>query len=736
MRSTPEHAWINWRTLPLALLVYFGVYILWILGARTPEAERFWAGGAAIVIAAVLSAGLAVYLSRTLSQSRLQRAWLWLGIGFGVWLLADVSRLAAYLILGDHFSSIQIYNVIYVFGALPVWIGLILYPRNARSNTGSLAILIDATIIATTMVSLVWILVLQPVLSVISAEQLTAMALFPFVDIAGIGLILILFLFSNVDSLSLSFGWISLGMGACMVSNLIYAGGIFAGMPPTGSLMDLGWVLGDLLFALGAWADFRQDSDRKRGSHPSVSRLRGVFQSILPLLAVFMMGIYTLLLWTFNGQINDLALYVTVVIGMGLSVRQGIYAGEVEMQKFANLVNSIAEPAFVCDQQGKLRLVNPAFISAAQAESDREMLGKFLGDFITPKNAMAGAVSQGLKDGWSGELSLVRLHAGQIPISLTLRPLKPGQALAGTAHDLSEQKARQAELQSAYEQIAQDRAALAQLNENLEQAVADKTHDLTLAYHQLEEQNRALQELDRLKSDFVSLVSHELRAPLTNINSGIELSLITNPDLPPKARENLNLVQAEIMRLNHFIETILDLSALDAGRLPLYPAPIDLNNTVSVLQKQMIHIQNARRIHWQIPDHLPNLIADDRALGSILFHLLDNALKYAPDGEIEVSAGLTGPGDRMWMRVADRGPGFSEKDQQRIFDRFYRSNGGDSQTVYGHGLGLYIVKRLLAAMDGDIQVLNRPDGGAMSEFTLPVLMEQGDGYESESIGGG
>jgi len=736
MRSNPLNAWLNRYSLPLAMLVYLLLYTTWLIRGKMSIAERPWAGGAAIVIAGLFSTALAFFLGRVFLQHRLRRAWFWLFVGLLVWVLADLFRLFSYLVFMQEDTTTRTINLFYALGAVPLWVGLVFYPRKIRANTGRLAMLIDATIITTTIVSLVWILVVQPILNSISAERLTSAVLFPFVDMFGIILVLILFLFSNVDGLSKAFGWISLGLCASMASNLIYAAAIVGGQPQTATIVDLGWVAGDLLFALGAWADLNHDPKEKQLPNHRTSRWRGVFQSILPLLCVFMMGGYTLLLWTLNGQVNDLGLYVTVVLGMGLAVRQGIYAGEVEMQKFANLVNSIAEPAFVSDQRGVLRLVNPAFISAAQVKSEVEVLGRPLKDFFSPAEEISEAVSQGLMEGWSGELSLRQSRGGQIPISLTLRPLKPGQALAGTAHDLSEQKARQAELQSAYEQIEQDRAALARLNENLEQAVEEKTQDLTLAYHQLEEQNRALQELDRLKSDFVSLVSHELRAPLTNINSGIELSLITNTDLSTNTRENLNLVQAEIQRLSNFIETILDLSALDAGRLPLYPAPLTLKNAVAVLRKQMTHLQGANRIVWQIPDDLPGMVADDRALVSILFHLLDNALKYAPEGEIIVSAGLKKEGDRVWVQVADRGPGFSEQEKQLLFDRFYRSNGGDAQTVYGHGLGLYIVQRLLEAMDGEIRISNRPDGGAISVFSLPVFSEQGDGHESESSGSG
>ncbi|NMC53351.1 MAG: PAS domain-containing protein [Chloroflexi bacterium] len=732
MRETSLPDWFMKRSLPLALLLYLVLYVLWLARGRMASPEREWVGGAAIVAAAFLAGGLAFYLNRRLADRRARRAWLWLALGLLVWVLADLARLFSAVWDWNEPAAGQAYNALYLLGALPLWFGLVLYPRKPRANAGALAMLIDATIIAATSVSLIWILMVQPFLLHPPNIRLPFASLFPFVDMAGILLVLILFLFSNADHMSLAFGWISLGLCASMASNLAYAGLIFPGLARGGGLADLGWVAGDVLFAAAAWADLNPAWSEKLNRQAWVSRWRGLFQSILPLLSMFLMGGYTLLLWTFNGRVNDLGLYITVVSGMGLAVRQGIYAGEVEMQKFANLVNSIAEPAFVCDQHGRLRLVNPALIEAAGAPSAAELLGRPLAAFLRPAEGMAAAVEQGLQTGWSGELMLLQPEERSIPIYLTLRPLKPGQALAGTAHDLSEQKARQAELQQANEQIAQDRAALARLNENLEQAVDEKTKDLTLAYRQLEEQNRALQELDRLKSDFVSMVSHELRAPLTNINSGIELSLMANGGLPGNTQRNLELVQAEIQRLANFIETILDLSALDAGRLPLYPAPLSLERVVEVLRQQMTHLEGAQRVVWKLPDPVPDFIADDRALVSILFHLLDNALKYAPEGEITVSAGQDADGARGWVEVADRGPGFSEEDRQHLFDRFYRTHRGDAQTVYGHGLGLYIVRRLLEAMEGEIRVQNRPGGGASILFYLPLLTDQGDGHESES----
>jgi signal transduction histidine kinase len=362
-----------------------------------------------------------------------------------------------------------------------------------------------------------------------------------------------------------------------------------------------------------------------------------------------------------------------------------------------------------------------------------------LGQVILPAQDVHTLLQLGLNGGWTGEVTLLTRAGSQLPVMLSLRPLARGRrdklALAGTAHDLSEIKRQQAELLHAFDQIAAANLAQEKLNTELEQRVLEKTADLTTAYSQLELQNLALKNLDQLKSDFVSLVSHELRAPLTNINSGIELVLARSRGLSLPAQETLTLVQAEILRLTRFIETILDLSALDAGRMPIYPAPLDLTQVVHAIQRQMTHLPGVERIRWNLPQPLPELLADERALTSVLFHLLDNALKYAPEGEILVSAGIQdGSG---WIKVADRGKGIPAEDMRLLFTRFFRSKPSDSQTIYGHGLGLYIVNRLMEAMNGKIMVENHPEGGAWFTCWLPLVAEEdaGEEHELENTGG-
>jgi signal transduction histidine kinase len=331
-----------------------------------------------------------------------------------------------------------------------------------------------------------------------------------------------------------------------------------------------------------------------------------------------------------------------------------------------------------------------------------------------------------LEQGWSGEVEWIRRDGGHFPAYLALRPLEGETSnhavLAGTAHDLTEQKRQQAELRQAYEQVTAAQQALQALNFQLEHKVVEKTASLSEAYERLSQQNQALQALDRLKSEFVSLVSHELRAPLTNIAGGIELALMRPEALPPPARETLALVQAEIERLTQFVEAILDLSALEAGRLPLYPAPLALESAVSTVRAKFaaarLSSPNSARLHFDLPPDLPPALADERGLTSVLFHLLDNALKYAPEGAVEVTGWVER--GQIFVAVTDHGPGISPKAAGLIFEKFQRLNSGDAQAVYGHGLGLYMVRRLLQAMAGDVRWEPAPGGGARFVFWLPA----------------
>jgi signal transduction histidine kinase len=299
--------------------------------------------------------------------------------------------------------------------------------------------------------------------------------------------------------------------------------------------------------------------------------------------------------------------------------------------------------------------------------------------------------------------------------------------VAGVMHDLTSQKKQQKDQQEAYKRLSLIRKELEELNNQLEARVEEKTSSLTAAYQQLEEQHRLLQSLDELKSDFVTMVSHELRAPLTNISGGIELVLTGKYQISAGSRNSLQMVQGEILRLTRIVESILDLSTLDAGKMPVYPEPVHIENLLPSLRNLINHYPDHSRIRLNVEEDLPVFLADSQVLLSVLSYLMDNAIKYAPDGPVKVE--ITHQENWADFRVSDEGPGIPPHTINQVFEKFYRADQSDSREVYGRGLGLYMAKRLVEAMNGTISAMNLPEKGAQFFIRLPILVEL---YEKEN----
>lgn len=720
-KNTRRRAWS-------AGLIFFGLYLAWMIWGGGGQFERTYTGNLVMVFTGALAAWQSWSAAKNPKTLRLGRAWKFIGGGLAISLLGDLARFISNIYLPRAgFPAVTPY-ILYPLGTIFLAIGLYLFPRPARQSASRAMLLADTFITTTAALVLCWLMVFQPLMQsgISPITRGWVPLLFPLLDLALLLLVLNFFLLSDPRQVAAAFLWILAGLAVYTLSDLFYVSLISSEGYLTGSLVDLGWVLGDACFVLAAGAA------QVRGPVHAASRGAGSLvdrtQKFLPVLLVVILGWYSLIFYQFNGGSNSLGLWVTVILGIALIIRQGISTGEQQFIQYASLVNSISEPAFVCDREGRLRMVNPAFLRIAGFSEAHEVLDTRLQRLLDETTSLP-AYPQLRKEGWSGERELLSTSGEWIPVSLSLQPIQTGGddrlSLAGTAHDLRELKKQQSDLRKAYDQIASAHDELEKMNEQLAGKVAEETANLNTALSRLEKQNRELQKLDKLKSDFVSLVSHELRAPLTNINGGIELVLTREGRLPSRTRESLELVLSETVRLTKFVETILDISALDAGRMPLTIAPLSLSRVMSTIRRQMTNLKDVKRVSWSIPAEMPELMADENALNSILFHLLDNAIKYAKEGQITVLAGVKGT--RGWISVTDQGTGIPESAMPYLFDRFYRYNTEDDRDVYGHGMGLYIVKRLMEAMDGNIAVHNLPEGGA--QFTCWLPLAEGEGTD-------
>jgi PAS domain S-box-containing protein len=233
-------------------------------------------------------------------------------------------------------------------------------------------------------------------------------------------------------------------------------------------------------------------------------------------------------------------------------------------------------------------------------------------------------------------------------------------------------------------------------------------------------------EADQMKSDFVATVSHELRTPLTPLRGllqSLDQGLVE--DTPEARREYFAIMLRQTERLERLINDLLDVSRIDAGRLRMDSIPVEIGAAMEREVHDARQLPDAREVKFDRPSEPVWALVDQFRLGQIVSNLLSNAFKYSPAGT-DVTVRLAKLQDHVVVSVQDSGEGIALADQERIFERFYRSNNGNTRTVGGFGLGLYIAKRLAEAMGGSLVLDSPPGRGCTFSLNLPLLLVNPD----------
>jgi PAS domain S-box-containing protein len=227
--------------------------------------------------------------------------------------------------------------------------------------------------------------------------------------------------------------------------------------------------------------------------------------------------------------------------------------------------------------------------------------------------------------------------------------------------------------------------------------------------------------VEQMKSDFVSTVSHQLRAPLTSIYGFAETLLRRDVLFGEAERETfLGYIASEAQRLTSIVDTLLSIARLEAGDLHVELVPTDLRDVVSevVTSVQETAEVNGHHFVLHLPDEPLAASADREKLGQILTNLLDNAVKFSPNGGT-VTVEAHRRAGRVEVRVVDEGQGIPEDERERIFSKFHRSD-SSPRGQSGAGLGLFIARGLVRAMGGRIWVDSAEGGGSSFAFELPL----------------
>jgi K+-sensing histidine kinase KdpD len=263
------------------------------------------------------------------------------------------------------------------------------------------------------------------------------------------------------------------------------------------------------------------------------------------------------------------------------------------------------------------------------------------------------------------------------------------------------------------------------LNASLNQQVAERTHQLAEKFLELRRANDELKELDRMRSEFVSLISHQVRGPLTNMLGALERMRTDCSLVNDTCNRMFTILSSQVERLDRLVHDVLNAARIESGDLVLQREPLSILPIVSQVVEQTRARTTSRPISLPVRPGLPLVYADRDRTTEVLANLLDNADKYSPPGE-EVEVDIDADQENVLVSVRDHGSGISSENLPRLFEKFYRTDGSDSQTAYGYGLGLYVCRLLVEALDGHIWATNHPQGGAVFAFTLPLWQGEDD----------
>ena len=245
---------------------------------------------------------------------------------------------------------------------------------------------------------------------------------------------------------------------------------------------------------------------------------------------------------------------------------------------------------------------------------------------------------------------------------------------------------------------------------------AKSTQELILVVHETTQ----LRQMDSMRRDFISNLSHELRTPVSVIKANSETLLDGALENKKDAKIFSKAILHNADRLSEMVSSLIDLSRIEYGELKFVIENIVLNQ---IVESVVLAFKNkAKRKNIQVVFERQSEVtvnSDAKAIERVLNNLLDNAFKYSPENSI-IQISLRKQGEAIRLAVIDQGEGVAEEDQDLVFKRFFRTASARANTQQGSGLGLAIVKNLVYNLQGEVGVESRPEGGSEFWFTIPI----------------
>ncbi len=264
-------------------------------------------------------------------------------------------------------------------------------------------------------------------------------------------------------------------------------------------------------------------------------------------------------------------------------------------------------------------------------------------------------------------------------------------------------------------QILQLQKALQEANRQLEQRVQERTQELQKALERLSE-------LNRLKANFIANISHELRTPLTHMKGYLELLAIGELGaLSEHQEEAIETMQGAERRLEKLIEDLIQFSLASRGEMSLNLAPVQLDEVIRLSLLQAAPKAHMKQISLEenVTSPLPNVVIDEEKISWVISQLLDNAIKFTPEGGL-VKVEASQEDGLISVAVIDTGIGMPDERIVEIFEAFHQLDGSATRNFGGTGLGLTLARRIVEAHGSQVKVKSTVGEGSRFEFTLPA----------------
>ena len=394
-----------------------------------------------------------------------------------------------------------------------------------------------------------------------------------------------------------------------------------------------------------------------------------------------------------------------------------------ERHRLDLIIDSVADPILVTDQEGDIVLMNePAerLFTAPKSASDPVLRhvranGAHLTSFVS------NVLTRGGEQRYRGEIQLTDPKTGR---------LSPVEGLAGQIlseqgelmwvvtilHDLAEaiEKAK------LFEQLKQASA-------ELERKVQEATAELAEQNELLRRQHIALEQASALKSQFLANMSHEFRTPLNAILGYTHMLLngVTGPISDPQ-RKSLSRIDSNSQHLLALINDILDITRIEAGRMPLNLSTFKIPALVDEVMSELEPIirRSNLSVRSTMPRVLPALRSDRQKVKQIVLNLLSNALKFTPAGSVTIKASYDARSRTVDIAVSDTGVGIPEADHMKVFEDFRQLDSSPARGYGGTGLGLSICRRLSQMLDGTIDLESKVGKGSTFTLQLPARLRK------------